>query len=190
MSYVLLAFGSNICGKNGRPVESMSFAIKELKKFNLHFVEISSVYYTKAIGAAYQPNFYNLVTLCDCTPHPNKLLKLIKQLEREAGRAGSLFWGPRPLDIDIIDYDGKILNWPLKKKEKVKRRAYGSKKVTPLSLPHLEMHKRGFVLTPLVEIAPEWRHPVLGGTAKSLMKRYCSPIELKTIEKLDISLSL
>jgi 2-amino-4-hydroxy-6-hydroxymethyldihydropteridine diphosphokinase len=190
MSYVLLAFGSNICGKNGHPVNSMSSAIKELKKLNLQFVKISSVYYSKAIGAAYQPNFYNLVTLCHCTLHPNKLLKLTKQLESDSGRSGSLYWGPRPLDIDIIDYDGKILNWPIKKKENVKRRAYGSKKVSPLSLPHLEMHKRGFVLTPLAEITPEWRHPVLGGTAKSLMKRYCSPMELKTIEKLDISLSL
>ena len=190
MANIFLSFGSNICGKKSHPINSMTSAIKEMKKFDLEFVKISSVYYTKAIGAAYQPDFYNLVTCCQCPHHHNKLIKIIKQLEREFGRKDSLFWGPRQLDIDIIDYDGKILNWPREKKFSEKTSHYGSRKVSPLTLPHLEMHKRGFVLVPLNEIAPNWRHPVLGGTAKSLMMRYCPPFQLRTIEKLDISLSL
>lgn len=190
MSYVILAFGSNICGKYGGPISSITSAIKELREFDIEFLKISSVYSSKAVGATYQPDFYNLVTICNCTHHPNKLLKEIKQLEGGAGRAGGLFWGPRPLDIDIIDYKSKIVNWPVRCKKTTKRVAYGGGKISPLALPHLQMHKRVFVLQPLNEIAPEWRHPIYGKSADILMKQYCSPLDVKSLEKLDISLDL
>jgi dihydroneopterin aldolase/2-amino-4-hydroxy-6-hydroxymethyldihydropteridine diphosphokinase len=118
------------------------------------------------------------------------LLKKIKQLEGEAGRSGGLFWGPRPLDIDIIDYKSKIMNWPVRSKKITKRKAYGAEKTSSLTLPHLQMHKRVFVLQPLKEIAPTWRHPIYGKTADILMKQYCSPLDVKSLEKLDISLDL
>ncbi len=190
MSYVILAFGSNICGKYGGPINSITSAIKELKEMQIEFVKTSSVYSSKAVGATYQPDFYNLVSICNCTDHPNKLLKKIKQLEGGAGRSGGLFWGPRPLDIDIIDYKSKIMNWPVRSKKITKRKAYGAEKTSSLTLPHLQMHKRVFVLQPLKEIAPTWRHPIYGKTADILMKQYCSPLDVKSLEKLDISLDL
>ncbi len=190
MSYVILAFGSNICGKYGGPINSITSAIKELREFGLEFLKISSIYSSKAVGATYQPDFYNLVTVCNCTAHPNKLLKRLKQLERGAGRTGGLFWGPRPLDIDIIDYKSKILNWPNSRKKTSKRKAYGAEKTSSLALPHLQMHKRVFVLQPLKEVAPTWRHPIYGKSADILIKQYCSALDVNSLEKLDISLDL
>lgn len=190
MSYVVLSFGSNICGKYGKPINSISIAIKELEDFGLEFINISSIYRSKAVGAAYQPHFYNLVTISSCSVHPNKLLKKIKQLEISSGRKGALFWGARPLDIDIIDYNSKVWNWPDKKNSKALKKIYGSAKVSPLTYPHLQMHKRSFVLKPLAEICPNWRHPVLNLSVNALTNRYCSPLEMKSIEKLDISINL
>ncbi len=190
MSYVILGFGANICGNYGGPVDSITSAIKELKEMQVEFIKISSVYSSKAVGAHYQPDFYNLVSICKCMTEPNKLLKQLKQLERASGRSGSLFWGPRPLDIDIIDYKSKVVNWPVRKKRSVYTKAYGSPKKSPLTLPHVEMHKRVFVLEPLKEIAPNWRHPILGKTPDILLKQYCSPLEVKSLEKLDLSLDL
>lgn len=190
MSYVILGFGANICGKYGEPINSITSAIKELKEMQVEFLKISSIYSSRAVGAPYQPDFYNLVALCNCTLHPNKLLKAIKQLESDAGRSGSLFWGPRPLDIDIIDFKSNIINWPKLKKNKAGLKRYGSAKTSLLSLPHKEMHKRVFVLVPLKEVAEDWRHPVLGKTPDILLKQYCSPLEVKSLEKLDISLDL
>ena len=64
------------------------------------------------------------------------------------------------LDLDLLDYGGRILDWP------TLNRTGG-----PIVLPHPLMHERGFVLVPLEEVAPRWRHPVLGLTAGTLLRR-------------------
>ena len=181
MSYVILSFGSNIDGTQGSPIENLSSVIKELSEKGVNFVAVSSLYFSPALGATYQPPFYNLVAVCTISWHPNKLLKNIKQLERAYGRRGMLVWGARPLDIDIIDYKGQILNWSSRRKQS---------KVSPLSLPHLQMHQRAFVLKPLAEILPKWRHPVLGLSVTSLMRLNCSPMVLKATKKLEIGLNV
>ncbi|HZV21912.1 MAG TPA: 2-amino-4-hydroxy-6-hydroxymethyldihydropteridine diphosphokinase, partial [Hyphomicrobiales bacterium] len=70
-------------------------------------------------------------------------------------------WPPRQLDLDIICYKATICNWtggrPLQGK--------------PLVLPHPRAHERAFVLTPILDIAPNWHHPVFGLTAAQLLKR-------------------
>jgi 2-amino-4-hydroxy-6-hydroxymethyldihydropteridine diphosphokinase len=81
-------------------------------------------------------------------------------LERKAGRRAGRPQGPRPLDIDILDYGGRRLGWP----GRGRRRAR-------LVLPHPEAHRRAFVLVPLAQVAPHWRHPVLGASARALLDR-------------------
>jgi 2-amino-4-hydroxy-6-hydroxymethyldihydropteridine diphosphokinase len=86
------------------------------------------------------------------------MLRLLKRIERRAGRRLGRRWGPRPLDIDILDYRGTRIGWPPRRREPGR-----------LILPHPEMHRRVFVLVPLLEIAPHWRHPILGLGARALL---------------------
>jgi 2-amino-4-hydroxy-6-hydroxymethyldihydropteridine diphosphokinase len=88
------------------------------------------------------------------------LLRLAKRIERQAGRRLGGHWGPRSLDIDVLDYGGRSYGSPSR------RRRRGQ-----LVLPHPEMHRRAFVLVPLLEVVPHWSHPALGATARTLLAR-------------------
>jgi 2-amino-4-hydroxy-6-hydroxymethyldihydropteridine diphosphokinase len=106
------------------------------------------------------PDFYNGVVSARTTLPIGGLLRLFKSIERRAGRRPRARWSARPLDLDLIDFGGRVLNWP------ALNRPGG-----PLVLPHPLMHERGFVLVPLEEVAPHWRHPALGVTAGALLRR-------------------
>jgi 2-amino-4-hydroxy-6-hydroxymethyldihydropteridine diphosphokinase len=83
----------------------------------------------------------------------------LKLLERQAGRRRGVRWGARPLDIDIIDYDGLRYGRPRQRTR------------NGLTLPHPEMHRRPFVVMPLAEIAPTWRHPVTRRSIASIRRQ-------------------
>jgi 2-amino-4-hydroxy-6-hydroxymethyldihydropteridine diphosphokinase len=88
----------------------------------------------------------------------------LKEIEARAGRRGGRPWGPRPLDLDILDYKGLSLNW---KKRKTGRPRQARRQ---LVLPHAELEKRPFVLLPLLDVAPNWRHPVTKESARALWR--------------------
>lgn len=131
-----------------------------LERAGVAVCRASSLYRTKAVGPGLQESYYNAVIVAECDLPPAALLRLVKSFERQAGRRRGRLWGPRPLDIDLIDYKGVALG----KAGRVR---------TPgqLILPHPELHKRSFVLTPLAEAWPSWRHPRKGSGARDLMKR-------------------
>lgn len=74
---------------------------------------------------------------------PKELLRVCKQIEKRANRVKTVHWGPRTLDLDIIFYDDEVVS------------------ENDLAIPHVEMHKREFVLRPLAQIAPNKIHPLL-----------------------------
>jgi 2-amino-4-hydroxy-6-hydroxymethyldihydropteridine diphosphokinase len=97
--------------------------------------------------------YANAVALIESDLSPEKLLHKLKKIERAAGRRPGRRWGDRPLDLDIIAWSGGI--WASR----------------GLTIPHADFRKRRFVLSPLCEIAPDWRDPVTHLTARHLLAR-------------------
>lgn len=99
-----------------------------------------------------QPDFLNGCLRMKTLYYPRELLRELNRIEKEAGRERIIHWGPRTLDLDIIFYDDLI------------------SQEDDLCIPHVEMHKRSFVLEPLEEIAPYKRHPGNGKTVRQMLE--------------------
>ncbi|MEJ2117281.1 MAG: 2-amino-4-hydroxy-6-hydroxymethyldihydropteridine diphosphokinase [Alphaproteobacteria bacterium] len=99
-------------------------------------------------------------------------------MEAKAGRRSSLRWGPRPLDLDIIDYKAQVFNWYKRKRHRL---GYAS---PTLILPHPEVQSRLFVLCPLQDIAPSWHHPVTGASVSQLLAKLNFKNEGKILDRL------
>ena len=110
----------------------------------------SSLYRSKAVGYAEQPDFVNAVAELQTELEPGPLLQELLRLEQRHGRVRSVRYGPRTLDLDLLLYDACELNRP------------------ELTLPHPRMHERAFVLLPLAEIAPQASVPGRGRVADLL----------------------
>jgi 2-amino-4-hydroxy-6-hydroxymethyldihydropteridine diphosphokinase len=135
----------------GTPRQTLEWVIGALAEQRVYVVAQSRLYVSRAVGLGGAPDFLNAVAAIDTSLSPAMLLRLFKALERRAGRRFCRASGPRPLDLDIIDYRGWVLGRPHR------RRIRGS-----LILPHPEAANRRFVLEPLAEVAPHWRHPRTG----------------------------
>lgn len=161
---LVVALGANCPGSFGLPIQAMVKAINILESNGYRFVAVSSLYRTKPLGGGWQPDFLNAVVVLWSDHTPFRVLRQLKAIEREAGRRRRRRDGPRPLDLDIVDAGGRICGWPL-------RAATGKGRRPALALPHPLAHQRRFVLVPLVEVSPGWRHPVSGVPAQLLLAR-------------------
>jgi 2-amino-4-hydroxy-6-hydroxymethyldihydropteridine diphosphokinase len=159
-SVIWLGFGGNVRGTWGKPIQGFCRAIQALQRAGFAIVARSSLYETVPVGSVRQPKFLNAVVAIRGSVAPAALLRLLKQLERRAGRRATGRWGPRPLDIDILDFGGRITGGPA-----------SIRQAGRLVLPHPELARRGFVLVPLAEVAPQWHHPRLAIQAATLIKR-------------------
>lgn len=146
MRTAYIALGSNI-----RPEANLKSAMRALRKEAM-VLAVSRVYRTPPWGYVPQGDFLNAVTALSTDLEPPKLLDLLQGIERRHGRTHTIRYGPRTLDLDILAMDELVLRSPR------------------LMIPHMEMHKRGFVLVPLCDFAPHWRHPLLGKTARDLLR--------------------
>lgn len=162
---ILVALGGNFPGPWGTPPETLRRALRVLEERGVSVAAVSPFYETAAVGAAGQPPYVNAVVSLNTSLPPSALLRLLKQIEAEAGRRGGKPWGPRTLDLDIVDYKGLVTHTP-----KASRR-FNHAGPRPLVLPHPLVHKRPFVLRPLLDVAPDWRHPVLRQSARELWRR-------------------
>jgi 2-amino-4-hydroxy-6-hydroxymethyldihydropteridine diphosphokinase len=160
VSTLFLGVGANVDGAWGSPASTLRRARRELSAAGLDIVASSRAYATVALGPGRQRPYLNAVLIARSNLPPGALLRLAKRIERQAGRRLGARWGPRALDIDLLDYGGRRLGWPPRRRHRGR-----------LILPHPEMHVRAFVLVPLLEVAPFWHHPVLGMAAHSLLAR-------------------
>jgi len=158
---LLLAFGSNEAGAWGEPSAAILRAFDELGRSGVTLNRVSRLQVTPPLGPPGQADYVNAAAAGETALEAEALLALLKRLEGEAGRrAGGMRWGPRPLDIDILDYGAGVRGWDT---------SHDPMRPAHLVLPHPELHKRTFVLRPLSEVAPDWRHPVLGKTAVEML---------------------
>lgn len=128
-----LGLGANL----GEPAEALRWAIRRLGDDGVVVEAVSSLYASAPQGVEDQPEFTNAACRVRTDLDPPAVLALAKELEAEAGRVDGPRWGPRPLDIDILAWDGGTWDDP------------------DLVIPHPRLHERRFALQPLVEVDPD-----------------------------------
>ena len=134
-----LGIGSNL----GNKISNIEITKAELEKYKIKILKSSSKYMSKSWPDPSMPNYINIIIKIKTSLAPLELLKICNLIELKLGRVRGKKNSPRTCDIDIIDYDKKIL----------------IKKNSQLILPHPRMSKRNFVLIPLFEIDRSWIHP-------------------------------
>lgn len=174
----LVGFGANCPGPWGTPAETIARALREMAHEGVTIEAVSALYETAAVGRAGQPPYVNAVALIDTHLSGAALLRLLKGIEARAGRRGGSPWGPRTLDIDILDHKGLVLHW------QGRNPRFARAGPRPLILPHPWVHRRPFVLRPLLDVAPNWRHPVLKRSAQALWREATRGGEGQVIRKL------
>lgn len=148
---ILIGLGANLPSAAGPPQATLEAALARLEAAGVRVVARSRWYRTAPVPVSDQPWFVNGIAGIETALAPTALLALLRQVERDFGRERTVPNAARTLDLDIIDYDGKIEN------------------STELVLPHPRMQERAFVLLPLAEVAPNWRHPTSGKAVENLI---------------------
>jgi 2-amino-4-hydroxy-6-hydroxymethyldihydropteridine diphosphokinase len=142
---VAVALGSNLGDREAH----LQFAISRLRAL-LTGLRVSSFHDTDPVGVTSQPRFLNAAAVGETTLSAHDLLDALLAIERERGRERPYPLAPRTLDLDLILYDGEVIDTP------------------DLTVPHPRFRERDFVLKPLAEIASDWIDPVTGKTIGEL----------------------
>jgi len=162
-----LNIGSNLESKFGDRFENISTAINLLSKSKVQIEKISDFYKTPSYPDKKLPYFINIGLTASYRNDETQLLKIIKQIENKIGRNKSKKNDPRVCDIDIIDFNGLIIN------------------KDDLKIPHKKCHLRNFVLYPILQIDAEWVHPKIQKNVKFLINNLDqkSRIEITRLNK-------
>src|SRR3989338_6143597 len=152
-----IALGTNL----GDREKNLQTALIELEKF-CKIIKKSSIYETEPVGFKEQDNFLNMVIEATTNLSPTELIINLQEIEHKMGRIKEVENGPRIIDLDILFCDDLLINMP------------------NLLVPHPRLHKRNFVMEPLVEIAKDFIHPKLKKSIATIHK------SLKNSEKVTL----
>ena len=154
MFSVLLSFGSNL-GDRHETLNSAWYILGQTD--NIKTIRLSPFYETEPVGGpADQPKYINAAGMIQTAFSPVELLTILQKVEAHFGRVRTERWGARTLDIDILLYENRIIELQM------------------LTIPHIEMLHRQFVLEPAKDIATDWIHPL---TQKTIEKHWCELME-------------
>ncbi|HEX3431429.1 MAG TPA: 2-amino-4-hydroxy-6-hydroxymethyldihydropteridine diphosphokinase [Rhizomicrobium sp.] len=148
---ILIALGANLPSRAGTPAAALRAALGTLPQRNVAIEAVSPFYKSTAWPDPSDPEFVNAVARIRTELSSSDLLALLKSTERAFGRESAQRNAPRTLDLDILDHEGHIDKGPP-------------------TLPHPRLQERGFVLIPLRDVAPDWRHPVSGLSVDTLIE--------------------
>jgi 2-amino-4-hydroxy-6-hydroxymethyldihydropteridine diphosphokinase len=148
---VLIGLGGNLPSPAGPPPQTFAAALAALGGYGCRVVVRSPLYRTAPVPISDQPWFVNAVAQLATGLGPEALLAALLAVEARFGRQRGVANAARTLDLDLLAYDEICRDGP------------------GLTLPHPRLHLRAFVLRPLVDLAPDWRHPRLGRTARELL---------------------
>ena len=160
---ILIALGANLPSPAGPPRATLEEALLELRRRNTSVLATSNFYKSRAWPDPRDPSFINAVAQIEAKRTPREILALMREIEIMFGRTVARRNAPRTLDLDLLDYNGLV-------------------EAGPPILPHPRLQERAFVLVPLSDIAPEWRHPVSGLSVSTLIAAL--PREAAALTKL------
>lgn len=162
---ILIALGSNLPGSSSTPEANLTGALALMAGQGMRVIKRSRIWVTRPVPASSQPDYRNAAALIETGLGPEELLAALLGIERAFGRQRDVSNrnAARTLDLDILAYNDAVLATPA------------------LDLPHPRMAERPFVLLPLQDIAPGWRHPFTGRTVSEMLKSLpdtagCSPL--------------
>lgn len=151
---ILIGIGSNLpTAVHGSPLQTARAAVAALAPAGISVRRQSRWYETVPVPMSNQPWYVNGVVEVQASLEPYPLLQALHGIEAEFDRVRGERNAARTLDLDLLDYDGRI-----------------SGPDTGVILPHPRLHQRAFVLKPLAELAPTWRHPVTGIDLRELLR--------------------
>ena len=156
-----LNIGSNLDSKYGSRFDNIYLAINLLIEAKITIKKISNFYETPSYPNKKFPKFLNVGLIIHYDNDHHNLLKNIKFIEKKLGRIRKNKNDPRIIDIDIIDFKNEI------------------KDTSKLILPHPKCHLRNFVLFPILEIDPNWSHPILKKNAQYLINRLSQKLRIE-----------
>jgi 2-amino-4-hydroxy-6-hydroxymethyldihydropteridine diphosphokinase len=160
---ILIALGSNLSSRVGDCSQTLRAALDELARNDVVPAKVSAFYATPAWPDPRDPSYVNAVAHVETILAPDALMAGLHAVERKFGRERGARNAPRTLDLDLLDYDGRIEGGP------------------PV-LPHPRIESRAFVLVPLADVAPSWKHPVSGRNVRALIDAL--PESERKIERL------
>tara|TARA_R110000868_G_scaffold79782_1_gene226896 strand:- start:1179 stop:1706 length:528 start_codon:yes stop_codon:yes gene_type:complete len=154
---IFIGLGGNLNSLVGSPQKTCLAAMADLGRAGVTTRRCSPWYETAPVPISDQPWFVNAVAEVETQYNPQELLSLLHTIEAKYHRVRSGLNGARTLDLDLLAYNDVVQDADLKAEKSC------------LVLPHPRLHERAFVLLPLNDLAPDWRHPDLGLTAAELL---------------------
>lgn len=155
MPGIIIAFGANLSSAAGEPPETFTAACEALRARGFIIVQKAPLYKSAPVPKSDQPDFFNTCIRAYATLPPTGVMAALHEVEKKFGRERRALNEARSLDLDLIDYEGRV----------------SDERSGALVLPHPRMTDRGFVLKPMADLLPDWRHPRTGEKLSTLIAR-------------------